>query len=238
MSLSSTQQHVEGVVLQAIPFGEYDRIITFFSDTAGMVKCFVKNAAMGKKNTLAWLSPFARGEFAYLPPLGDGQLCTFKEGALLDSYEELREDFSFLETAGKLAKAILTTQWPGKGTPILYQLLLSYLKTIPHTPSGPLLSSFYLKLLRHEGLLSLEKSCETCHHFLTERYFVDGHWRCLRHAPLAQNGYEPLCFSQDEFICIEFLAHCRLFSQMAEMPDLSSLYEKIERLFLETIANG
>lgn len=237
MSLPSVPQHVEGVILQAIAFGEYDRIITLFSDTCGMIKCFVKNAALGKTSALAWLTPFARGEFSYLPPSGDGQLCTFKEGKLLDSYEELRQDFSFLEAAGKIAKAILSTQWPWKGTPLLYKLLLSYLKTIPHTPSGPLLSSFYLKLLRHEGLFSSEKSCAICHHFLVERYFDQGHWKCLRHAPPGREGVDPLCFSQEEFICVEFLTHCRLFSQMSAMPDLSNLYEKIERMFLETLSN-
>jgi len=54
-----------------------------------------------------------------------------------------------------MVKIILKTQLPGKPSPKLYELLLAYLSQLPNfTDVTPLMTSFYLKLLTHEGLVS------------------------------------------------------------------------------------
>ena len=64
-----------------------------------------------------------------------------------------------MDSASALAQAILSSQMPLKPAPALYALLLSYVKHLPQfAQPAPLLSSFYLKTLLHEGLYAADHS--------------------------------------------------------------------------------
>src|SRR6185295_13813001 len=53
----------------------------------------------------------------------------------------------------RMSRLVLSTQLVGKPSPILFQLLKSFLSAIPGLPSRVAVASFSLKLARLEGVL-------------------------------------------------------------------------------------
>ena len=148
------EERVEGIVLRTTPYKESHRIITLFTQEAGITSFMAKRVKTPEKMVL--LSPFSQIEVIYRKKLSD--LYSFKDGSLIADNLFLREKWDYLEIAGKMAQILLHSQLPGKPAPLLYNLFLSCIKQIPHfeEPTS-LLLFFYLKLLSHEGILSLEE---------------------------------------------------------------------------------
>ncbi len=146
-----TEEHVEGIVLRVTPYKDRHRIVTLFTSQAGMISLLAKKVSTPEK--MALLSPFSRIEALYFKKQSD--LCLLKDGTLIDGHLFLRDKWSYLETAGKMAQILLHSQLPGKSSPLLYALFKMCLKQLPQfeDPSS-LLLFFYLKLLTHEGILS------------------------------------------------------------------------------------
>lgn len=144
-----TEEKIEGICLQAIPYLEKGRILKVFTLQSGLTTLFWKKGA-------APLSPFCHAECVVKK--GKGEMHTLVEASLLDPFLEMRNSYASLIKAGKIAKDLLRSQLLGKSTPALYLLLLSYFKKIGTFSNPAILStSFQLKLLLHEGLLLLEK---------------------------------------------------------------------------------
>lgn len=148
------EERVEGIVLRTTPFKENHRIITLFTPTAGLISFMAKRVKTPEK--LVLLSPFSQIEAIYRKKLSD--LYYFKDGSLIADNLFLREKWDYLDIAGKMAQIVLHSQLPGKPAPLLYALFIACLKQLPYfeEPAG-LLLLFYLKLLSHEGILSLEE---------------------------------------------------------------------------------
>ena len=146
------EEKTEGIVLRAFPYRENERILTVFTQDAGLISLIVKRIS---SSLLSLTSPFCRSEFLYRK--GNTDLFRFLDGTPIDYHFFLRDKLSYLDTASALAQAILSSQLPLKPAPALYALLLSYLKHLPHFANpAPLVCSFYLKTLLHEGHFSLE----------------------------------------------------------------------------------
>jgi DNA repair protein RecO len=148
------EERVEGIVLRTTPFKENHRIITLFTPMAGLISFMAKRVKTPEK--LVLLSPFSQIEVIYRKKLSD--LYLLKDGSLIADNLFLREKWDYLDIAGKMAQIVLHSQLPGKPAPLLYALFIACLKQLPHfeEPAG-LLLLFYLKLLSHEGILSLEE---------------------------------------------------------------------------------
>lgn len=148
------ERKVEGIVLKSILYKEHDRIVTLMTSQAGLISFLAKRVKTPEKTAL--LSPFSQIELIYQKKNSD--LYTFKDGTLLSAHLKLREKWNYLDIAGKMGNLILTTQLPGKPTPLLYTLFIACLKQLPHFEDPmTLLLLFHLKLLTHEGVLSWEK---------------------------------------------------------------------------------
>jgi len=148
-----TIERVEGIILKSTLYKESHRIIQMFTSEAGLISVMVKGVKTPER--MALLSPFSQIEVFFRKKLSD--LYSLKDGSLIAGNLFLREKWDYLETAGKMAQLILHSQMPGKPAPLLYALLLACLKQLPHFEEpAPLLLLFYLKLLTHEGLLSLD----------------------------------------------------------------------------------
>ena len=146
-------ERVEGIVLRTTLYKETHRVITLFTSEAGLISLMAKGVKTPER--LALLSPFSQIEVFFRRKLSD--LYLMKDGSLLSDNLFLREKWGYLETAGKMGTMILHSQMPGKPAPLLYALFLACLKQLPHFEEpAPLLLLFYLKLLTHEGLLSLD----------------------------------------------------------------------------------
>lgn len=152
--MPSEEKH-EGLVLRSIDFRDRQKILTLFTPTMGIVSLIVKGINRKKSHLLTLTSPFTCGE--YLFRVSRSTLYTFRDGTPLKTHNELRDNLDHIEAATLLVKALLTSQLPEKPAPDLYALTLTYLGLLS-TVENPaaITSSFLLKLLKHEGLLSLD----------------------------------------------------------------------------------
>src|SRR5579862_3366288 len=147
------EEKTEGIVLRSQDYNERHRIITLFSPL-GLISLIVKNISRKNASLLTLTTPFSHGEYLYSQ--GRSDLFKYHDGSLLDDHLGLRQNLKSLQAAGVLANAILTSQMAGKPAPALFALYKSYHKQVCHFDDpSPLIASFILKLLKHEGLLSL-----------------------------------------------------------------------------------
>ncbi len=131
-----------GLLLQSIPYLGQKKILKVLTPEQGLLSFFAKKSA---------LTPFCLAEWVYFK--SHKEVHSLRDTTLLDSLLELRQDYSTLTAAGAIVQDLLRTQLPNKKAP--FALVCAYLKKLPLNP--PLLAaSFRLKLLHHEGLLSLD----------------------------------------------------------------------------------
>lgn len=213
----------EGIILQALNFQDYDRILTVFTSHEGLIKLFLKGANRPRMGNVT--SPLTRAEFVYT--LGNSDLYSCREISAITQYLPLRQSLATLEAAGEILKATLTSQLANVPAPDLYTLLSSYLEKLPlmRDPQA-LVASFCLKLLRHDGLFSPESVCAVCQRPLEEYYIVSGEAFCPQHAP----PYS-LQFPQEEMTLLLQLAYCRTFAEVAHLQLSNELRQKIAQFF-------
>ncbi len=151
--LKEEMEETEGIVLKSIDFKDHERIITIFTRDLGIASLIVKGVRGGNLQKLAITTPFCQVEFLY--SRGKSELLRYHDSTVLHEHHELRTQYAHLEAAGLMAKAILQFQLPGTPAPTLYALFERYLKKIPEFPNPlPLTTSFLLKMLHLEGLIS------------------------------------------------------------------------------------
>jgi DNA repair protein RecO len=196
-----------GILLQTLLYGERDFIIKLFTKERGLLTCFAKK----RSSSANLFIPFSEGEWLYRR--GRSSLFSLMEASLLQAHLNLRVNLQALMAAGKIAELLLSSQLPEKPSPVLYELLRSYISALnvlkEDSFSHTLTASFYLKYLRHEGHLGFSSRCNRCSQ---EAFFLDrGESRCQQHK---------------ELLLLEQLLQARRFSQ---------LFFEIEQAFLEKI---
>ncbi len=141
----------EGIILKMIPYKDHHRIIQILTPDSGILSLLAKGVSKPKMQAL--LSPLTQLEIVYRKKGSD--LFFFKEGFVIEHHHFLRERWDLLESAGKIASALLQSQFPEKAAPDLYRLLIACLKHLPHFEEPTtLITLFYLKLLTHEGVVA------------------------------------------------------------------------------------
>ena len=215
------QMKSQGILLHAIPYLGKGRIFKVFTADAGLI------TLMAKKPSLSLFSPFCIAEWVYQKKRSD--LFLLVEGSLLDSLDHLRHSYAAITAAGSIAQDLLRSQLAAKSAPDLYSLLSSYLKKILTFQSPSVLAaSFRLKLLIHEGLLTLQAQCADCGREATS--LKQGEGVCSQHAsPIS------IPFSSPEWQTLHCLAFARQFSLLQQIDCPPSLYEKITLLFEERL---
>lgn len=149
-----TAHREEGIVLRSVDYRDTEKIVTIFTKNEGRVELIVKGLKANQTEKRALCSPLSCSEFVYTS--GRTELCRLIDITSIDPFLALREKLSFLQEAGRMTRALLTSQLPGKASPLLYALFRSYLGALPSFPAPEVVSaSFQLKLLRHEGILHL-----------------------------------------------------------------------------------
>lgn len=141
---------VEGIILHTVPYGNDDQILTLFTSDSGVIKLFCKR---GKKKWHRY-TPLMLVEVTCREKKSELLAC--EEIHLIQSYSNLRNEFSRLQAGCDLIRAIYVSQLMGKSAPLLYQLLIYYLDKLADVCHPELLvASFRLKVLKHEGVLAL-----------------------------------------------------------------------------------
>lgn len=225
MSIEETQ---EGLVLRNLDYEERKRIITLFTPEKGLISLIVKNITRKKTHLLVLTAPLTHAEFTYSIRRSD--LYTFYDGSVLNAHYPLRDKLSSIETAITFIKALLKTQLPGKQAPLLFHLTLTYLKYLPTFENpAPLLASFLLKLLKHEGHLSLKNICCYCEKPSTHLYL--GEPLCSSHAPIHAHF-----FDIEEWELLNILTNAREISLLKDTRITPTLEQKIRKHFEEKIS--
>lgn len=217
---------IEGLILKSLIFKESDHILTVFSKEQGLVSLFSK-----KKNPHSLNSPLIQAEFVV--EQGKGELYPCKEISLINSFLKIREKIESFEAAFQLVRAILDSQFPHKPAPQLYELFIRYLQEIPQTSNpGTLSSSFFLKVLRHEGLFGLSFRCSACQIELqTGCYVHQGESFCSEHSV---HPYIPL--NVEELEILLFLASCRNLKEISSKQVPQIIHKKTLELFSQLIS--
>lgn len=206
-----------GTVLSSTQTQENNHIVTIFS-TAGLIKFLAK----GQYGAL--ISPLTEAEF--ILNLKQKDLFFFQEGTIIEQHLKLRKNLENLQTAGKLVQALLKSQCYGKGTYELYNLFSKLLKTISEVDNPKeLLSLFYVKILKHEGVLQLCESCSMCKQL--PEYRFGGERFCKQHAP----PFSLLLSPQDEKKLLE-ISTTRSLKKFLHQP--ANIGELVTILFNQT----
>ncbi len=201
-----TQEKEEAIVLNSLEFKERSRIITLFTKTSGVISLIVKTISSKKRPLFNLTTPLCRGEFLYR--LGKNTLHKFLDGTIIDMHLPLRKSYDHLEAAGYLIQAIKKSQLPEKPAPKLYNLCSSYLKHLPEFKEPKILAaSFYLKILKHEGLIALAPKGQSCN----KENFSN--------------------FTPPEWNELLVLSEARTFADLQTVDLSSPLFTKIEQLF-------
>jgi len=212
-------------VLKSIPCNEFGRITHIFTLDRGIVTFFVKHVSKNRPSIINLTSPLCRAEFVL--QTRRSTLRHFVDGMILDLHLSLRQSYEQLNCAGKMLNLILTSQMPEKPAPTLYLLLVTYLRHLPaFFDLASLWASFQLKLLKHEGLLSVEDICSTCSKTRAS-YLVGGESRCPR---CSENG-DSLPFSEQEWKMLLRLFHAKRIHTLKEITVNKELLRKVEILY-------
>ncbi len=171
-------EKTEGIVLRSLDYKERERIVTLFTKEAGLISLIIKGLSKKNFHLLSLSTPFCCAEFIYTK--GRSDLYRFQDGSLLEGYPLLRTKWNHLKTAASLTQNILHSQLPGKSAPLLYALFNTCLKQIAHFEDpAPLVASFTLKLLAHEGLIATTQLPTLFQELLATRSFEHLKQLCL-----------------------------------------------------------
>jgi DNA repair protein RecO (recombination protein O) len=220
-------EKTEGIVLRSIPYQDKNRIITVLTDTYGILQFIIKGISAKRTDKLALSSPFCQGEYLFYRK--KSTLMHFVDGSVLSEHLQLRTKMQYIQTAANLAQIILSSQMPHKPAPKLYMFFYKYLRAIPlFTDTTPLLNSFYIKLLKQEGLLFLHSSCSRCANKATA--LDQGESYCSSHAPKLA-----FRFSEEDWNTLLILTYATTFSQLQNLAPSEDLSQKIKQIFQENI---
>jgi len=177
-------ERFKGITLKSIDYQEFDKIIYVFTQNEGVKHLIVKGAKRPKSYAKVALYPLVHAEFLCQKKGRQLDLSVCREITAINQNLFLRKDIDKLQTACTLARAIQTTQFPNCPSPLLFKLFITYIdkiKTCINLTS--LTASFLLKLLRHEGILTLSARCSQCEKSLKEVYFYESQPYCEKHTP-------------------------------------------------------
>lgn len=211
--------HTEAIVLRQLAFKDYDRVLTLFSPL-GLIKLFVKSGRRNYLHNAALSSPMTLGDFSFRQ--GRSELNRFIEGRVVKHHLALRDRLELLKASEEMASALLLSQWPGKAAPQLFSLFACFLDYLPQSRDPMALScAFWLKILRHEGVLQLSSLASPCARLGSEQFRVQD-------APPGA-----LNFSEEEEELLMALAYLRSLQQIDSLSLTASFQEKIKVIFYQ-----
>lgn len=211
-------EKTEGIVLKALPYQEHKKILTVFTNEG--VLSFIGSESILKK---AFLSSLSIAEFSYYPHTS--QLHVLKDVTLVQTHAIYRKSYRQLEAAHEMLRIVSLSQLPGKPAPLLYQLLKVYLTALIDIEEPKILStSFLLKTLKHEGLLSTETNCTKCEN--PPRIFSEGDWFC--HSCSKDHA---LAFTEEEWQVFYILTHTKELQLLKTLPCEEKNLQQIAGIF-------
>ncbi|MEI6531688.1 MAG: DNA repair protein RecO [Chlamydiota bacterium] len=198
--------HEEAIVLKSSPFEEKAFIIDLFCENSGLLKIFIQgsNPALAPFTKISCVLQKSKSELYYL-----------KEFNLIERLPKERTPAA-LEISFRLYEALQGTTRDVQ----IYALYKAFLENI-HLAKRPenLLASFLLKLLRHEGFMTVERDPDAY-------VFADGEWFRREEAPAWG-----LILSAQEIDDLIFVTTSRSLWDIDEKNFTKSFLMKITKIF-------
>ncbi|WP_348663696.1 DNA repair protein RecO [Chlamydia vaughanii] len=220
-----------GIALQNLPSGKNHCITTIFSPL-GLMTFFAKQGQALHYEFREALIPLSLGIYhlEYSPPKMRKLACA----ELKNAFSEIKNSYSLLQAAGKMAQSILDSQWQEKPSQPLFSLFLNFLHRLPESKNPEMFSAtFLLKLLQYEGILDLSPTCSLCRKTIDSPTFYrhKGLKFCLEHKPefavIIENEEEQVLYA---------LVHAKQFQELLHLSDFPTDFStKIIQLFASTI---
>ncbi len=225
------QSHpIEAIVLHAIPFQDSHPIATLFTREMGLCKAIGSYSRLPKNALFGTLTPLNHIEVLFRPSKSD--LFKIETASILNAYAPIRKDYDLLQFSCGMLNALTKFQFPHKPAPILFELLKSYLSLIIEAKSPEaILASFQLKLLRHEGLISVTDQCRQCGDTPKEISIEDGRTVCAHHTTHEKR------LSEEETVYFYALSLATSIKLLKEIDIPATLAPKVTTLFEEIHAS-
>jgi len=226
-------QKTQGIILHLIPYRDADQIAILFTEDVGLMKIMCYGSRSQKSKWRGLCRSLTQVEIIFREK--NSEIFECKDLTLIDSYDNLKQDYNRMEAACDCMYALNRSQMPGREAHKLYALLIYYLRKIPCITDPWILSlSFRLKLLRHDGLLDYPFICQTCEEpLLSAAYCSQGETYCLSH------GYQgSLELNESELQLIYSLTASQSYQNLVELILPLNFKAKIFQLFEGCLSGG
>lgn len=143
---------IEAIIMKSIPFKENKVILHLFSSELGLI------SAISSVKKKAYLSSMMVIQATVKK--GKGDLYSISERHIIDTFSNLREDFSLLQISMKMMNLLSQTLVKDRAIKPIYLLTKNTLKAFTkNSNQNAIYVCFILKLLLFEGLLPLDSDC-------------------------------------------------------------------------------
>ncbi len=220
--MSDEWHQQEGIVLWHGRHGERGHVLHLLTAEEGIVHLYFRQAIKSRE---AAIDDLIRGEFIYRE--GKGDLKDLREWKPLEYFDKLRGSYKLLEQATAMMRALRRLLQPDFPFPKLYRLTRFFLNQLPEVEVPELLTaSFYLRLLRHEGLLQLPFRCHHCQTILSTFSFDGKEMFCQSHSSITA-----ITIDEEQAMQWEILTACQQLDILKQMNLSPEQIGHISRFF-------
>lgn len=144
---------VEGLVIKKVDYKASKRLITIFTKEHGILTLGIAGISGKKTKLLALSSPLSISHFQIKISRGNHY---FVDGSPLLFFDTIRSNLSALQISCEILKCLASTQLAENPAPLLFDLTQFCLVKIDQGADPyPILALFLIKMLKHEGLISI-----------------------------------------------------------------------------------
>ena len=168
----------EGIVLKTIPFGEADLIVTYLTESHGIIKTFAKSPRKTKSRFGSSLEPLTYSKVAFWGR-EDAAMPRLTQADIIHSFSSLRNSLKCFLPAMEMVELTLNFVAERDANVRIYALLLSTLRSLETDCGAPLLPLYYkVQLLSMVGYLPGLDGCGRCGTSGNEFYLSHGTVLC------------------------------------------------------------
>ncbi|MEJ2695790.1 MAG: DNA repair protein RecO [Candidatus Sulfobium sp.] len=171
-------QRTEGIVLKTIPFGEADLIVTYLTETHGIIKTFAKSPRKTKSRFGSSLEPLTHSKIAFWGK-EDAALPRLTQSDIIHPFSSLRNSLKCFLPAAEMVELTLNFMAERDANGEVYVLLINTLRALEADCGARLLPLYYkVRLLSIVGYLPGLDGCGRCGKAGSEFYLSHGTVLC------------------------------------------------------------
>lgn len=163
------ESKIEAVVLKAVDYGEYDKMLTLFSAGQGKISAGIKGVKRSGAKLKFACQPFCVAEYILAEK---SERKTVISASIIDSFYEIREDLTSLYAGTAVCQICDSLLYEGITNPELFMALIGALRNIKQNPTEELIK-FILTACRLSGYEINLSGCEFCGKKLGEVLFFN-----------------------------------------------------------------